>query len=76
MPDIHPATSPFDPGYDLATLESVRYFRAYQLSVGEWIRSFRGVEECAHFALDDLQPFWLMCWGLIKRPFHGGFHRL
>ncbi len=57
-------------------ISSVRYFRAHQLSVGEWIGSFRGVEEAAHFAADDLLPFWLMCWGLIKRPFHGGFRRL
>ena len=34
------------------------YRRQRQLTLRQWLRSFRGVEETAFFALDDLRPFW------------------
>lgn len=40
---------------DLAT--SVQNWRAGRLSLKEWLRSFRGVEETAWLALDDPRPF-------------------
>jgi predicted ATP-grasp superfamily ATP-dependent carboligase len=36
----------------------VEYHRRRQLTLREWVRSFRGVEESAVFALDDMRPFW------------------
>lgn len=39
---------------DLAS--SAAYFQRDRLTFGEWFSSFRGVEEAAYFALDDLWP--------------------
>jgi predicted ATP-grasp superfamily ATP-dependent carboligase len=36
---------------------SLDYMREGSLSLGQWLRSFRGVEEYAWFAKDDLRPF-------------------
>lgn len=36
---------------------SLDYAQEGGLTFSEWIRSFRGVEECAWFAWDDLRPF-------------------
>ena len=38
-------------------ISSVKYFRDGRLRLGEWARSFRGVEEAAWFAWDDPLPF-------------------
>lgn len=40
---------------------SARYFRDGKLTLAEWLRSFRGVEESAWFARDDLGPFGDLC---------------
>jgi predicted ATP-grasp superfamily ATP-dependent carboligase len=40
---------------------SFRYYREGQLTLSEWLRSFRGVEEAAFFASDDLRPFLRAC---------------
>ena len=40
---------------DLAS--SWRYWRDGKLGIGEWLTSFRGVEEAGYFATDDLRPF-------------------
>ena len=34
------------------------YRREGTLTLWQWLRSFRGVQEVAWFALDDLKPFW------------------
>jgi len=39
---------------------SLDYLREGQLTVREWIRSLRGIDEAAWFARDDLRPFWRM----------------
>jgi len=44
--------------YDLVS--SAKYYRDGVLRPGEWLRSFRGVEESAWFAPDDLRPFGAM----------------
>jgi D-aspartate ligase len=44
--------------YDLAA--SAKYLRDGRLRPVAWARSFRGVEECAWFARDDLGPFAAM----------------
>jgi D-aspartate ligase len=36
---------------------SVHYHRDGKLTLWQWLRSFRGVEEAAYFAWDDLPPF-------------------
>jgi D-aspartate ligase len=36
--------------------------RAGRLTVPDWLRSLRGIEETAWFAADDPAPFAMMCW--------------
>jgi D-aspartate ligase len=45
-------------GYD--TISSLRYLRDGRLTLTDWVRSFRGVNEGAWFALDDPLPFAVM----------------
>ncbi|MBI4206787.1 MAG: hypothetical protein HY527_17335 [Betaproteobacteria bacterium] len=40
---------------------SYKYWCDGTLSLVDWLRSFKGVRECAWFASDDLRPFFLMC---------------
>ena len=48
------------------TKSSVRYRRDGRLTGRQWLRSFRGVEEAAWFALDDLRPFAALCGRLAR----------
>jgi predicted ATP-grasp superfamily ATP-dependent carboligase len=48
------------------TKSSLRYRRDGRLTGRQWLRSFRGVEEAAWFARDDLRPFVALC-GRIAR---------
>jgi predicted ATP-grasp superfamily ATP-dependent carboligase len=41
---------------DLDLVSCFRYHRDGKLTVGEWLRSFRGIQEAAYFAPDDLLP--------------------
>ncbi len=51
-----------------ADLESFSiYLDEGVLTPWEWLTSFRGVEEAAWFALDDLGPFAPHAWGIAKR---------
>jgi predicted ATP-grasp superfamily ATP-dependent carboligase len=45
------------------------YHRDGKLTFFQWIRSFKGVQEGAWFAFDDLAPFGLMLRGLVKQFF-------
>lgn len=45
------------------------YHRDGKLTFFQWIRSFKGVQEGAWFASDDLAPFGLMLRGLAKQFF-------
>jgi predicted ATP-grasp superfamily ATP-dependent carboligase len=51
--------------YDLES--SLDYFREGTLTFGEWIKSFRGVEEAAWFNWKDPLPFFSMCFNLAKK---------
>jgi D-aspartate ligase len=51
--------------YDL--ISSFHYFQEGTLSLRDWARSFKGVEEAAWFDLKDLRPFVKMVGGLLKR---------
>jgi len=49
-------------------LESLAIYREEgTLSILDWIRSFRGVEEAAWFAADDLSPFWPTARSIVRR---------
>lgn len=43
------------------------YRREGELGFVDWLKSFRGVEESAWFAWDDLKPFWPTAWSITKR---------
>lgn len=59
------------------TLMSLRHYkRDRKLTFMEWVRSFRGVEEAAWFAWDDLVPFGFMFVNLLRRGVHWIGHRL
>jgi D-aspartate ligase len=49
------------------TISSLRYLRDRRLTLTEWLRSFRGVNEGAWFALDDPLPFAVMCLRFLAR---------
>lgn len=46
---------------------SIQYFRDGKLTLPQWIRSFRGIEEAGYFALDDLRPFIRLCGNHARR---------
>jgi D-aspartate ligase len=49
-------------------LESFTIYRAAgELGLFQWLRSFRGVEESAWFAKDDIKPFWPTARAIAKR---------
>jgi D-aspartate ligase len=49
------------------TISSLRYLRDGRLTPTNWLRSFRGVDESAWFALDDPLPFAVMCLRFLAR---------
>ncbi len=51
---------------DLDLISCLRYLRDRKLTLKEWIRSFRGVEESAFFAPDDLLPALVICLSDIR----------
>lgn len=57
---------------DLDLASAFRYWRDGNLTVGEWARSFRGVQESAFFAPDDPRATISMCvnglYKLFQRP--------
>jgi D-aspartate ligase len=60
---------------DRDLLSSITYYRDGRLSIGEWIRSFRGVEEAAFFSGDDLKPFFRMGVNHVKKLLTPGGRR-
>jgi predicted ATP-grasp superfamily ATP-dependent carboligase len=46
---------------DRDLVSSVRYRYEKSLTFRQWLTSFRGVQESAWFAWDDLSPFFMMC---------------
>jgi D-aspartate ligase len=54
---------------DFDIISSFHYYQEDTLKLGEWIRSFRNLEEGAWFSRKDPLPFLLMAAGLMKRAF-------
>ena len=46
---------------DKDLVSAFRYWRNDKLAIGEWLRSFHGLQECAFFALDDPRPVISAC---------------
>ena len=70
---LHEGRKWFVEDQDLASC--VAYYRSSRLTAGEWLRSFRGVEEAAYFALDDLWPCVMRTWELFGLALGNMFHR-
>ena len=45
------------------------YYREGSLSVRQWLRSLRGIEEAGYFAWDDLAPFGKLCSSALRTLF-------
>ena len=52
---------------DFDLISTLHYFREGTLGFGEWLRSFKGVEESAWFSWSDPRPFAQMLGSLAKR---------
>jgi D-aspartate ligase len=53
--------------YDI--ISSYHYFREGSLTFGQWIKSFKGVEEGAWFSFNDPRPFLEMTMRLVRKGF-------
>jgi predicted ATP-grasp superfamily ATP-dependent carboligase len=54
---------------DADVVSCVRYCRDGVLTLSEWLGGYRGIQEGAWFANDDMQPFFRMVLSTCKRPF-------
>lgn len=60
---------------------SPTYMRKDNMSILQWLRSYKGLEEVSWFAWDDLAPFFMMGWrslqmaigGILKKSSNNGF---
>ena len=55
---------------DLDFASSLYYWREGTLSLGDWLTSFKGLQESAFFANDDLRPALRVCMNDFKQLFH------
>lgn len=61
---------------DFDIISTFHYFQEGSLTVGQWMRSFKGVEEGAWFNWKDPVPFIAILGGLLKRFWLYGLKRL
>ena len=54
---------------DADLVSCIRYYRDGALNLREWRASYRGIQECAWYAADDIVPFLRMCPAFLMRPF-------
>ena len=47
-------------------ISSPTYCRDDKLNLWQWMRTYRGIEETAWFARDDLAPFFMMVWSSFR----------
>lgn len=50
---------------------SYTYYRENTLTIGEWLRSLRGVKEAAWFACDDPMPFLIQFFHIFQKKIKG-----
>ncbi|HVS05591.1 MAG TPA: ATP-grasp domain-containing protein [Candidatus Dormibacteraeota bacterium] len=61
---------------DSELLSLVQYRRTDKLRLGDWLRSFRGVQETATFSLVDPVPFIASMWHLVSETVRGRWQRV
>ena len=54
---------------DWDIISSYHYFKEGTLNIGDWIKSFKGVEEGAWFSWQDPMPFLVMSMRRLKQVF-------
>jgi D-aspartate ligase len=60
---------------DADLVSSIQYLRDGALNPREWLGSYRGIQECAWYAADDLMPFLRMCPSFVVRPLRKLFRK-
>lgn len=53
---------------DADLVSCIQYYRDGALKLRDWLRSYRGIQECAWYAADDMAPFLRRCPSLAVRP--------
>jgi predicted ATP-grasp superfamily ATP-dependent carboligase len=61
---------------DADLVSCVQYYRDGALNLRGWLGSYRGIQECAWYAADDIVPFLRMCPSLVVRPFRKIFRTI
>jgi len=61
---------------DLDFASSLYYWREGTLSLGDWLASFKGLQESAFFANDDLRPALRVCMNDFRQLFQRALPRL
>jgi predicted ATP-grasp superfamily ATP-dependent carboligase len=54
---------------DADVVSCIQYYRDGVLSLQDWLGSYRGINECAWYAADDIVPFLRTCSSFSIRPF-------
>jgi D-aspartate ligase len=54
---------------DADLVSCIQYYRDGVLTLQDWLRSYRGITECAWYATDDIVPFLRTCVSFFIRPF-------
>jgi D-aspartate ligase len=60
---------------DADLVSCIRYYRDGALSLRDWLGSYRGIQECAWYASDDIVPFLRTCSSFFIRPFRKVFRK-
>jgi predicted ATP-grasp superfamily ATP-dependent carboligase len=60
---------------DADLVSCIQYYRDGVLSVRKWLGSYRGIEEYAWYAVDDIMPFLRMCSSFAMRVFRKIFRK-
>jgi D-aspartate ligase len=54
---------------DADLVSCIHYYRDGVLTLQDWLRNYRGIDECAWYASDDMRPFLRTCSTFSVRPF-------
>ena len=61
---------------DADLVSCIHYYRDGALTLRDWLGSYRGIQECAWYAADDLEPFLRRCPSLAARPVRKIFRKI
>jgi D-aspartate ligase len=60
---------------DADLISCLRYYQDGVLSLGNWLKGYRGIRECAWYATDDIVPFLSVCSTFSMKPFRKIFRK-